>query len=178
MALVYSLGNSSFILRQFKAVNFPVAAFLFVASISSNARANVPGGTKIDADGCIVTAPGDPERGEDSGRNQAPKEPIVVDDNGVTCNKLEPTHIMQPGETYVCEPNVNNVVIGSEGNDKIFCLNGNDTICGRGGNDQIRGGYGDDTIFGEGGNDKLEGMCDRDTLEGGEGDDVLSGGGR
>ena len=70
----------------------------------------------------------------------------------------------------------NDVLIGTEGNDKIYGLNMKDDLSGRGGNDELWGGYDNDVLFGENGNDKLYGEQNDDYMESGAGNDTLDGG--
>ena len=80
---------------------------------------------------------------------------------------------------------VNNVFIGTDGNDTIsgtpedeliFGLKGDDSLGGNDGNDTISGGKGDDRLEGNNGNDILIGEKGNDTLIGGHGRDNLIGG--
>ena len=80
---------------------------------------------------------------------------------------------------------VNNLILGTFGNDSIFGSNGldyilgllgKDTLNGRENNDILIGGYGDDSLKGEAGLDFLIGGHDNDTLDGGDDDDYLDGG--
>ena len=68
--------------------------------------------------------------------------------------------------------NANDMMVGSEGADKLYGGEGNDAINGQGGNDIIYGGDGDDHAFGEWGNDTFEGGKGNDRLEGAWGDDT------
>jgi Ca2+-binding RTX toxin-like protein len=60
--------------------------------------------------------------------------------------------------------------------DILVGTDGNDRIGGDAGHDLVIGGGGDDTLSGDDGNDKLYGGKGNDTLWGGKGNDVLSGG--
>jgi hypothetical protein len=60
--------------------------------------------------------------------------------------------------------------------DILVGTDGNDRIGGDAGHDLVIGGAGDDTLSGDDGNDKLYGGKGNDTLWGGKGNDVLSGG--
>ena len=80
---------------------------------------------------------------------------------------------------------IENIVIGTDGNDflkgsaendLIRGLAGNDNIKGFGGNDCLVGGLGNDRIAGGLGNDILLGELGDDSLHGGYGDDRLNGG--
>lgn len=61
----------------------------------------------------------------------------------------------------------NDVIVGTDGYDRIYGLAGDDTICGSDGGD---------LIYGDGGNDDIDGEGGTDTLFGGVGDDYILGG--
>ncbi len=60
--------------------------------------------------------------------------------------------------------NAGEVLLGTQGRDRICARGGDDTVEGESGNDRMRGG---------GGNDTLEGNNGRDILRGDRGDDVI-----
>ena len=62
------------------------------------------------------------------------------------------------------------------GDDILFGTDRNDKIKGGAGNDYIRGGAGNDRLFGNEGKDALIGGTGNDVLAGGAGDDILTGG--
>ena len=62
------------------------------------------------------------------------------------------------------------------GDDILFGTDRNDRIKGGAGNDYIRGGAGNDRLFGNDGKDALIGAAGNDFLYGGAGDDILTGG--
>ncbi len=62
------------------------------------------------------------------------------------------------------------------GDDILFGTDRNDRIKGGAGNDYIRGGAGNDRLFGNEGKDALIGGTGNDFLYGGAGDDILTGG--
>lgn len=64
------------------------------------------------------------------------------------------------------------IIVGTNGDEKIFGTRADDTIDALGGNDFVFGEAGNDTLFGGFGNDRLTGGAGNDTLVGG-----LSGGG-
>ncbi len=66
---------------------------------------------------------------------------------------------------------------GTEVDDSIIGSDGDDVINGYGGNDTIRGNGGDDVINGGDGDDTLSGAAGNDIIDGGRGDDVISGDG-
>ena len=67
------------------------------------------------------------------------------------------------------------VIFGTEKNDKLEGGPGNDLIFGLEGHDKIEGNGGDDCIFGGPGHDKLIGNLGNDLIFGQEGDDSLRG---
>ena len=75
------------------------------------------------------------------------------------------------------EDNVDYVVDGKGGNDKLYGHIGDDEIDGGDGDDEIYGGQGKDTLFGNAGDDRLSGKHGDDILRGGGGADILTGGG-
>ena len=76
---------------------------------------------------------------------------------------------------------IDNILTGGAGHDKIEGEGGNDTITGGEGNDFLGGGAGDDDLDGQGGpgtfeKDKLFGDAGNDILRAGHGFDELTGG--
>ena len=78
------------------------------------------------------------------------------------------------------------LLILTDGDDRVFALGGNDVVYGKAGadfidggngNDWLIGGTGDDHLVGANGNDKLDGGDGKDLLEGGNDADILRGGG-
>ncbi|TVP60482.1 MAG: hypothetical protein EA343_17315 [Nodularia sp. (in: Bacteria)] len=69
-----------------------------------------------------------------------------------------------------------NIIIGTDGNDRLYGTAGDDIIYGGAGDDTIYGGAGNDIIYGGAGNDRLYGGDGNDTLYGGDGNDRLYGG--
>jgi Ca2+-binding RTX toxin-like protein len=67
------------------------------------------------------------------------------------------------------------VVLGGEGNDRLFGGGGADRLVGGAGSDTIIGGGADDMIIGDQGNDFLNGGGGQDQVVGGDGDDTLIG---
>lgn len=67
------------------------------------------------------------------------------------------------------------VIVGGEGNDRLFGMSGHDHIDGGAGNDKLWGNSGNDTLLGGEGNDELRGGSGDDVLDGGAGDDLLEG---
>ena len=68
------------------------------------------------------------------------------------------------------------VLNGSNGNDRLSGYDGNDSLLGNDGDDFLKGYAGNDTLVGGIGNDTCLGGSGRDTLSGGSGNDVLDGG--
>jgi hypothetical protein len=68
------------------------------------------------------------------------------------------------------------VVVGTDGPDRLVGGSDDDVLCGLGGDDTLNGGSGADVLDGGAGNDVLLGGSGNDALEGGAGTDHLSGG--
>jgi hypothetical protein len=68
------------------------------------------------------------------------------------------------------------VVDGGAGDDRITGGRGNDVLAGGDGDDRISGGSGNDELFGDAGRDRLFGDAGDDELSGGDGADLLNGG--
>lgn len=66
--------------------------------------------------------------------------------------------------------------VGGSGRDLISGQDGDDRLQGRGGADQLFGGNGNDVLNGNAGNDLLDGGAKADILRGGLGNDILKGG--
>jgi len=75
-----------------------------------------------------------------------------------------------PGQTS------DDVVTGTDANDKIDTGPGNDNISGMGGNDFIEAGEGNDLVSGGAGNDKIKGGPGDDYIMGNEGNDTVTDG--
>jgi Ca2+-binding RTX toxin-like protein len=71
---------------------------------------------------------------------------------------------------------LNNVMLGNAGANRLNGMGGADTINGGAGADSILGGAGADSLLGGDGNDTLGGGEGADFLEGGVGNDTLTGG--
>jgi len=71
---------------------------------------------------------------------------------------------------------LDNIITGGTGHDKLKGEGGNDTLKGGDGNDTLEGGSGNDILDGQGGTDKLEGDDGDDILLAGDGHDILTGG--
>ncbi len=74
------------------------------------------------------------------------------------------------------EPESDQTISGSFGDDELAGGTGNDTIDGGFGDDMIDGGAGDDALAGGFGDDAMNGGGDDDSLSGGFGNDALAGG--
>lgn len=70
----------------------------------------------------------------------------------------------------------NDLLLGYEGNDQIYGEQGDDELDGQAGDDLLVGGMGNDLLFGGDGNDQLSGGEGIDELQGGAGNDYLDGG--
>jgi len=77
------------------------------------------------------------------------------------------------------------VIVGGNGNDRIYALDGSDTVSAGGGYDLVNGGAGNDTIYagdacdiliGGAGDDILYGEADNDMIMSGKGNDFMVGG--
>ncbi|MFN1620470.1 calcium-binding protein [Vibrio rotiferianus] len=68
------------------------------------------------------------------------------------------------------------LVIGGDGNDLIVGGKGNDVLKGGHGNDTMRGGTGDDVLLASHGDNRMHGGADNDRLIIGSGKNVVSGG--
>jgi Ca2+-binding RTX toxin-like protein len=66
-----------------------------------------------------------------------------------------------------------NILVGTDGNDRMDGRGGDDSLDGLGGNDTLLGGDGKDQLDGGDGNDTLDGGAGKDTMEGGNGDDTF-----
>ena len=73
-------------------------------------------------------------------------------------------------------PEVNDLLIGRDGNDSLEGGGGNDILIGGGGVDFLYGGEGNDVLRGGDDDDVLEGGPGNDKLYGGDGNDILDGG--
>lgn len=70
----------------------------------------------------------------------------------------------------------NDVIIGTNGPDKVDALAGGDLVRGLAGNDVLGGGPGLDVLLGGPGNDRINGGLDSDQPSGEAGDDIITGG--
>lgn len=71
--------------------------------------------------------------------------------------------------------NADSLLLGGDGNDRLWSQNGNDTLLGGAGDDSLIGGDGYDILNGDDGNDGLFGHFGTNVLIGGKGDDELIG---
>ena len=78
-------------------------------------------------------------------------------------------------DIIIGENDVDNILDGGNGKDRIEGLSGNDILNGDNGKDSLFGGDDNDTLNGGRGKDLLEGGEDNDILNGGHGKDSLSG---
>jgi VCBS repeat-containing protein len=70
----------------------------------------------------------------------------------------------------------NDSLLGNEGSDTVLGANGNDWLGGGDGSDSLNGGQGDDTAAGGTGEDTVRGAAGNDSLDGGDGNDRVFGG--
>lgn len=70
----------------------------------------------------------------------------------------------------------NDVIVGGGGDDILDGGAGNDSLDGGADKDVLKGGTGNDEMFGGTGNDNLDGSSGNDLLNGGSGHDILRGG--
>ena len=70
----------------------------------------------------------------------------------------------------------NDILQGSDADDRLEAGNGDDVINAADGNDRIYGGKGSDTITGGRGNDRIEDGDGDDTVDAGDGNDYIEGG--
>ncbi len=82
----------------------------------------------------------------------------------------------QPGPAYLVGTDHGEVIIGSDGDDRIEGLGGDDMICGGPGRDRIDGGHGDDVVRGDTEDDRLDGGPGFDSVLGDHGHDTVAGG--
>lgn len=96
-------------------------------------------------------------------------DPIVGDSSSETSSEPDPDPNPNPDPTP-------NVIIGTEGDDKLRGTKEADLMEGLEGQDKIIGRGGDDVLKGGAGDDILKGGAGDDLLYGGEGDDIIRGG--
>jgi len=76
----------------------------------------------------------------------------------------------------VSSASLDEVTLGSAGDDRIVASNGDDSVFAAGGDDTVIGLNGDDALSGDGGDDRLIGNNGDDTINGGDGEDVIISG--
>lgn len=84
------------------------------------------------------------------------------------CTGMSFTNVIR-GMSHYDGTDTNELIYGTEGNDKLSGGGGNDCIIGGEGNDNIDGNDGDDVLLGGLGNDQLDGGEGNDSCWGGEG---------
>jgi Ca2+-binding RTX toxin-like protein len=82
----------------------------------------------------------------------------------------------QPGPAYLVGTDHSDVIIGSDGDDRLDGLGGDDVICGGPGRDRIEAGWGDDAVRGDTDDDRIDGGPGYDTVVGDDGNDTVLGG--
>jgi hypothetical protein len=93
---------------------------------------------------------------------------------GVVFGDWEKVVFAQPG-TETAGTKSADLIIGTEGDDRLIGRAGEDCIYGLGGNDYLKGDSGGDEMHGGPGNDYLKGDSGRDVLFGDSGNDKLKG---
>ena len=96
--------------------------------------------------------------------------------NGCTVNGLNQICLGTPGDDNIVGTGGADVIVGLEGSDTISGGAGNDLVCGSSGDDTLAGGKGADQLFGGDGDDSLKGGRGGDALDGGNGNDTCLGG--
>ncbi|MEM8925663.1 MAG: calcium-binding protein [Actinomycetota bacterium] len=85
--------------------------------------------------------------------------------------------VIRPGRPREAEwAEENQLVMGTDGDDRLAGVAGDDVLCGLGGNDALLGNQGDDDLFGGPGRDELRGQDGNDRLIGTLGEDLFYGG--
>jgi hypothetical protein len=111
-----------------------------------------------------LTDPTDPVNNPHFGDPSAVGTILDDDDQIAECAENAPT---PPGY---------NLILGTNGPDKLIGTKGPDIIKGLGGDDEIMGGHGDDILCGGDGYDEILGGPGNDRISGGAGNDLLIGG--
>ena len=112
---------------------------------------------------------------EDFDPTREPFWPTQVTFNIVSrfCNGRKVTIDLASGSVPT---SLDDVILGTTGNDSITAMGGNDTICGLAGDDIIFAGRGTDWVDAGAGIDTVDGGNDDDIIFGGTGIDTLNGG--
>ncbi|HHP7246070.1 MAG TPA: calcium-binding protein [Elainellaceae cyanobacterium] len=101
----------------------------------------------------------------------------IVPEARLSAPFVEPPILVPPDPSVpLGATNGNDVLLGSDADDRLSGLGGNDNLIGNDGNDVLMGGAGDDILTGGAGNDTLDGNGGDDLLRGGIGNDSLNGG--
>ncbi|GAM98288.1 hemolysin-type calcium-binding region [alpha proteobacterium U9-1i] len=102
--------------------------------------------------------------------------PLVIRDNPDTVGP-DTNYLRYTGDEHVVLGGRNPSTPGNpDGNDILISSIGDDTVYGDGGNDRLEGGHGNDDIQGGAGDDIITDMGGDDVLKGGDGNDVIQGG--
>lgn len=101
---------------------------------------------------------------------------VIMVTPDVYCDGQLVTINLQRNGGVVTGSTIDDVILGTAGNDDIKADDGDDYVCGLEGGDTITGGDGDDTIHGDEGIDKLYGNSGEDEMHGGIDDDKMWGG--
>ncbi|MEB3279068.1 MAG: S8 family serine peptidase [Lyngbya sp.] len=98
---------------------------------------------------------------------------VPSDDNWIASATVPELQVSNIGNDNLVGNDLNETLIGGEGDDLLNGNGGNDELSGDPGNDTLLGGLGDDFLVGQEGNDSLEGGIGIDFLLGGSGEDTL-----
>jgi len=90
--------------------------------------------------------------------------------------QVEDVQIGSDGDDTLTGTDGNDFIAGGDGDDTIDGRAGDDTLHGDDGDDTVDGGAGHDNVHGDGGDDDLDGGDGSDLVHGGTGDDTLQGG--
>ncbi|KMK65711.1 nidogen-like domain-containing protein [Puniceibacterium sp. IMCC21224] len=85
--------------------------------------------------------------------------------------------VLSANTAAIVNPNPDQNISGTEGNNTLEGGIGDDTIDGKGGDDSIDGAGGDDLVGGGEGNDTVNGGAGNDRVSGADGNDVVNGNG-
>jgi len=97
--------------------------------------------------------------------------------NGGGSGAASPGTTLPGGGRRITGSRGNDRIVGTPGDDVIFCGDGDDRVLGRGGDDYIDCGSGNDTVNSGPGRDRVLGRSGNDFIRGGAGEDQLAGGG-
>jgi Ca2+-binding RTX toxin-like protein len=107
-------------------------------------------------------------------RSLGPGEALDSFGNYETLSGIENLVLTAAGDLVMASDGANRIEAGA-GDDEIMGMGGNDVIIGGDGGDILEGGEGDDTLEGGDGGDELVGEGGNDSINGGLGDDAIFG---